>query len=331
MDVKQSERIHRDGVSVIMPVLNEEKYLESALTRILNQSYDGPLEVVVAVGPSRDRTEEIATALAAREPRITVVPNPSGRTPSALNAAIAAAKFEILLRVDGHAELPDGYITTAVKLLHETGADNVGGVMAAVGVTSFEKAVALAMRSPLGVGAARFHTGGVAGPADTVYLGVFRRSALERVGGYDERFTRAQDWEMNLRLRRSGGLIWFSPDLEVIYRPRGSVRALARQYRDYGRWRRVVMRQHDGTANLRYLAPPLTLIACLLGLIGAVLVHPGLAILPVGYLGSIMLGSAAIGWRSRARAALWLPVILPTMHMSWGWGFLTSPRSLARE
>jgi succinoglycan biosynthesis protein ExoA len=331
MDGNHPLRINRDGVSVIMPVLNEEKYLEAALTRILNQSYDGPIEIVLAVGPSKDQTEVIAADLAARDSRITVVANPSGRTPSALNAAISAAKFEILLRVDGHAELPDGYIANAVQLLHETGADNVGGVMAAVGITTFERAVAVAMRSPLGVGSARFHTGGSAGPTDTVYLGVFRRSALERVGGYDERFTRAQDWEMNLRLRRSGGLIWFSPDLEVIYRPRGSVRALARQYRDYGRWRRVVMRHHDGTANFRYLAPPLTLLACLAGVIGAALIHPLLAIVPIGYLSGVLLGSAAIGWTKGLGVLLWLPVVLTTMHMSWGWGFLTSPRSLARD
>ena len=120
-----------------------------------------------------------------------------------------------MVRVDGHALFPADYVRTAVEVLTETGADNVGGIMAAEGTTPFEQAVARAMTSRLGVGSARFHTGGEAGPADTVYLGVFRRSALERVGGYDESFLRAQDWEMNLRIRRSGGLVWFTPRLRV--------------------------------------------------------------------------------------------------------------------
>ena len=173
-----------------------------------------------------------------------MVPNPSGQIPSALNAAIKASRHSVVARVDGHCLLPPGYLRTAVRALEETGADNVGGVMAAAGVTPFQQAVAWAMTSPAGVGAAQFHTGGQAGPADTVYLGVYRRAAIEQVGGYDEAFAVAEDWEMNHRIRQAGGLIWFLPDLKVTYRPRDSIRALAVQYFRYGRWRRVVARQH---------------------------------------------------------------------------------------
>lgn len=116
------------------------------------------------------------------------------------------------------------------------------------------------MRSPLGVGASRFHTGGEAGEVDTVYLGAFRREALLAIGGFDERFTRAQDWELNFRLRENGGIVYFDPRLHVTYRPRSTVRALAKQYFEYGRWRRVVSRRHSGTINYRYLAPPCALV-----------------------------------------------------------------------
>jgi len=122
------------------------------------------------------------------------VPNPSGKTPSALNAAIGAARHEIVARVDGHAEIPADYLRVAVSALVLADADNVGGVMDAQGTSAFERAVACAMRSKLGVGNAQFHVGGEPGEAETVYLGVFRRSALQRVGGYDEHFARAQDW-----------------------------------------------------------------------------------------------------------------------------------------
>jgi len=90
--------------------------------------------------------------------------------------------------------------------------------------------------------------------------------ALEQVGGYDEGYQRAEDWEMNHRIQQAGGLIWFEPRLRVTYRPRGSVRELAGQYFNYGRWRRVVSREHPGTVNLRYLAPPAAVLAMAGGL-----------------------------------------------------------------
>ena len=96
-----------------------------------------------------------------------------------MNAAIKAARHEVIARVDGHAAAP-GYLSLAVATLQETGAVNVGGIMSAEGITPFQQAVAWAMTSPFGVGASRFHTGGQAGPADTVYLGVYRREAIER-------------------------------------------------------------------------------------------------------------------------------------------------------
>ncbi|HET7660961.1 MAG TPA: glycosyltransferase, partial [Oryzihumus sp.] len=194
------------AVSVVMPILNEERHLEEAVAAVLGQDYAGPVEVVLALGPSRDRTDEIAAALAAADPRVHTVPNPSGRTPEALNAALGASRSDIVVRVDGHGVLDRDYVRTAVGLLEETGAANVGGLMDAEGVTTFERAVAAAMTSRLGVGASRFHTGGEAGPADTVYLGVFRREWLDRMGGYDPRFVRAQDWELNHRIREAGGL-----------------------------------------------------------------------------------------------------------------------------
>ncbi|MGV9304859.1 glycosyltransferase family 2 protein [Nonomuraea sp. NPDC003727] len=316
-------------ISVVMPILNEERHLREAVAQILAQAYPGPIEVVLAVGPSHDRTQEVADAIAAADPRVTVVANPTGRTPNALNAAIAASRHAIIARVDGHAMLPDDYLRVAVETLEETGADNVGGVMAAEGITPFEQAVARAMTSKIGVGAAAFHVGGTAGPADTVYLGVFRRSALDRVGGYDEHFQRAQDWEMNHRIRATGGLVWFQPRMRVTYRPRPNLRALAQQYFHYGRWRRVVARTHEGTINLRYLAPPAAVVAMALGLLVSPFFPLGLVI-PGGYALAIVAGSVLTGSGLPGRARAVLPLVYAAMHLSWGWGFLTSPRELSR-
>ncbi|MFY1678435.1 glycosyltransferase family 2 protein [Streptomyces sp. WMMC905] len=329
MNAKSDAR--HPAVSVIMPVLNEERHLRGAVRAILAQEYAGEMEVVIALGPSTDRTDEIAAELVAGDPRVRTVPNPSGRTPAALNAAIRASRHPVVVRVDGHGMLSPDYIATAVRLLEETGAHNVGGVMRAEGENDWEHAVAAAMTSRIGVGNAAFHTGGHAGPAETVYLGVFRREALERQGGYNEEFVRAQDWELNFRIREAGGLIWFSPELRVSYRPRPSVRALARQYRDYGRWRHVVARYHRGSVNLRYLAPPVALCAIVAGAVVGIAVTPWGFVVPGGYLAAILAGAVPAGRGLPPRARIRIPVALATMHLSWGWGFLTSPRSLARK
>jgi hypothetical protein len=256
---------------------------------------------------------------------VIVVDNPSGKTAAGLNVAVKKSQGSIIVRVDGHAEIPRTYISDAVQTLEETGAVNVGGIMAAEGITRFEKAVAKAMRSRLGVGASRFHTGGTPGPVDTVYLGVFRREALIAVGGFDERFTRAQDWELNFRLRSNGGVIYFDPRLQVTYRPRPNLSALAKQYFQYGTWRRVVARRHKGTINLRYLAPPVALVgfsaSLLLGLI-----HPLLLVPAATYLVAIAISATTIA--SSIGQYFYLLLIIPTMHFSWGAGFITSQKNL---
>jgi glycosyltransferase involved in cell wall biosynthesis len=316
-------------ISVILPVLNEEKYLEDAVAAILAQHYDGKLEVILAIGPSHDKTLEIAQRLHKKDPRVLIIENPTGRTAAGLNLAIAASQYGIIVRVDGHSNIPSNYCQLVSEILESTGAVNVGGVMAAEGQTLFERSVARAMRSPLGVGASRFHTGGGAGEVDTVYLGAFRKEALLAAGGFDERFTRAQDWELNFRLRQTGGVVYFDPRLVVTYRPRSTVKALAKQYFEYGRWRRVVSRRHQGTINYRYLAPPFTVAATTLSLLLGWLVSPVLFTPALVYAVFVLIASMVIG--KSVGEILCLPTILLTMHISWGLGFLTSPKSLAPD
>ncbi len=316
-------------ISVILPIRNEEKYLADAVSAILAQHYDGKLEVILAVAPSTDKTLEIAQQLHINDPRVVIVDNPTGRTAAGLNLAIAASQYSIIVRVDGHSNIPSNYCQLVSEILEKTGAVNVGGVMAAEGQSLFQRSVARAMRSPLGVGASRFHVGGSAGEVDTVYLGAFRKEALVAIGGFDERFTRAQDWELNFRLRQAGGVIYFDPRLIVTYRPRSTIKALAKQYFEYGRWRRVISRRHQGTINYRYLAPPFTVAATTLSLLLGWLISPYLLIPALVYAVFILIASVIIG--KNAGEILCLPTILLTMHISWGFGFLTSPKSLAPD
>ncbi len=314
------------AISVILPVLNEESHLEGAVLSVLSQDYRGPIEIILALGPSRDRTNEIASRLSSQDARVKLIDSPTGKTAAGLNLALAASVSPVVVRVDGHAQIPNNYLSLIIEILNSTGAVNVGGVMAAVGNTPFERAVAGAMRSPLGVGSSRFHTGGEAGEVDTVYLGAFRREALIAIGGFDERFTRAQDWELNYRLRENGGIIYFDPRLHVTYRPRSTVRALAKQYFEYGRWRRVVSRRHSGTINVRYLAPPLALIGFTTSVVLGSLLNPIFLAPAVIYLLFVVLASLKIA--SSIREYFLLLIVIPTMHFAWGAGFISSPKTL---
>jgi glycosyltransferase involved in cell wall biosynthesis len=314
------------SISVILPVLNEEAHLAEAIAAILSQDYLGVFEVILALGPSRDRTDEVAQSLAYSDSRIKLVANPSGKTAAGLNLAIAASTNPVIVRVDGHAKIPNNYLKLAVEILRQSGAVNVGGVMAAEGITKFEMAVARAMRSPLGVGASRFHTGGTAGEVDTVYLGAFRREAINAAGGFDERYIRAQDWELNHRLRKNGGKVYFDPRLQVTYRPRPNLRKLAKQYFQYGSWRRVVSRSHPGTVNLRYLAPPFAVVGTFLSIFLGLLLHP-IFYIPAAVYGAFIVISATLIAKSLSEFGSLLAII-PTMHFAWGTGFITSTKVL---
>ncbi len=324
----------KPAVSVIIPVLNEERFLYQAVDAILKQDYESEFEVILALGPSKDKTNEVAKELA-KDSRVKLIDNPSGKTASALNQAIKNSKFDIIVRLDGHAIVDKNYLNNAVTTLVETKADNVGGLMQAEGISDFEKSVAVAMTSKFGVGNAPFHVGGSAGEVDTVYLGTFKKSALERVGFFDESFVRAQDWELNYRIRKTGGKIWFNPKLVVSYRPRPNVKALAKQYFEYGQWRKQVTKKYPETISLRYLAPPITVSGLFVGFIFILLNFlTQIEFFKIGWLALLtyafvlVLGFITIKGKINLRSRILLFIVLPTMHLSWGVGFLKPSKRL---
>ena len=309
------------SVSYIMPVLNEEKYLETAVLSILEQDFKGPVEIILALGPSTDATDQIAAKLATEHP-VTLVRNIAGTTSAGLNAAIAAAKNDVVVRVDAHAKLMPGYTRLAVDILNTTEAANVGGIMKAVGHHAFQSAVAWAYNSPFGLGGGSFHVGGEAGPSDSVYLGVFDRAALTALGGFDPAVIRGQDWELNLRIRRSGRVVWFDPRLQVEYHPRSSWPRLARQFYDTGIWRGELTRRNLAAANLRYFAPPVLVVVIALALLSAVLGWTLPLLAPIGYLAACAALGIYAGNRVQLGGRLAMIIVLPTMHLWWGAGFI---------
>jgi glycosyltransferase involved in cell wall biosynthesis len=312
------------SISYIMPVLNEEAHLRSAVASIFEQLglVAGKVEVILALGPSKDKTNQIAEELSKKYP-VQLVLNPTGKTPAGLNLAIAKAKNDVVIRVDAHSVLSPDYSINAVKILSETGAGNVGGLMKAEGVTPFQKAVAWAYGSRFGLGGGTYHVGGDAGPSDSVYLGVFRRDVLTKLGGFDEKMIRGQDWELNLRIRESGEQVWFDPSLVVTYFPRSTWRKLTKQFFDTGAWRALLTKSHPNKANLRYFAPPALVLASFMGLLLSIFGFGGvIGLLPlISYALAVILISVTakgLSWKAK----LSLMVTLPTMHFSWGTGFL---------
>jgi succinoglycan biosynthesis protein ExoA len=299
---------NRTGVSFVIPVKNDAKHLRAAAESIETQSHLTNFEIVLAVAPSSDETEEIASRLASSSSKIKIVPNAMSDTASGLNAAISKSRFELVIRVDAHSKLSKGYAVLAQKILSETGAANVGGRMVAAGNTAFQKAVAHAYNNRIGLGGGAFHVGGKAGPVDSVYLGCFQKSWLDKVGGFNPKWVRGQDWELNKRIREAGGLVWFDPRLEVTYYPRDNWKALAKQFFNTGIWRGALTREAPTQAALRYWIPPLLVLSTIFWL------PLWLYLIAVGFMA---VGATELSWRSR----LWLMVVLPTMHFSWGIGF----------
>ena len=310
-------------VSVVIPARDEEALLPGAIASVRAQDYGGPIEIVVADGSEGTGTAEAARAAF---PDTRIVANPDRHIPAGLNRAVRAAAHDVIVRCDARCRLPPGYVRAAVEALGRTGAANVGGLQRPVGATAFTRAVALAMTTRLGAGDARYRLGGAEGPADTVFLGVFRRRALEAAGGFDETLERNEDYALNWRLRELGETVWLDPALRVAYRPREGFRALAAQHFANGWWKRVMLRRHPRSLRWRQLAAPVLT----LGLAGsAALAAAGLhlagAALPAAYLAALVGGGAAAALRRRDPAALLLlPPVLATMHLAWGAGFWCS-------
>lgn len=317
-----------------MPVLNESDYLERAVDTVLAQEVDGPSEVILALGPSTDGTTELARRLAERHPRIVLVDNPDADIPIGLNLAIRAGRYPTVVRVDAHSELEPGYTREALATLDRARAANVGGVMRADGRTPFQRAVARAYNSPIGLGGATYHGGTHEGEAESAYLGVMRRAVLDEVGLFDESIRRGEDWELNLRIRRAGYRVWFDPALAVTYWPRESWTRLARQFAATGRWRGELVRRYGRGNSLRFFAPPLLVVDIAVAVVVGVLQLTGVlsgwvsgaasvVYLPIiAYVLVIAAVAIGSGGGHGARDKLWTAAVIPTMHLSWGSGFL---------
>ncbi|MFL4479654.1 glycosyltransferase family 2 protein [Paeniglutamicibacter sp. ORCA_105] len=324
------------GVSYVMPVLNEAGYLRDAVASVLGQDYAGDKEIVLALGPSTDATDEVAAELAIEDDRVKLVHNPQGRTPIGLNLAIRASQYPIVVRVDAHSELAPTYTARGVETMFRVDAHDVGGLMDARGKNPLQRAIAAAYHSPWGLGGAAYHSGAPEGPAESAYLGIFRRQVFDEVGYYDESLHRAQDWELCLRIRQAGYKVWFDPELETAYYPRDTYKALSAQSYASGVWRGELSRRYPDGKSMRHDLPPLMLVGSSLGAIAWVIdpwltsEAPGavrialnlLKLAPVGYAGLVVFATLTGKRTTTFKEKLLMFGVFPSIHFPWAVGFV---------
>ncbi len=314
-----------EAVSVILPVRNEAAFIERAVTSVLEAGKDlVGFEVLVVDGISDDGTREIVASLAERHPAVRLLDNLDRTVPQAMNIGIRAAAGDVVIRVDGHAEVPPDFIRANLEELEaHPECACVGGIIENVNLTPLSEAISAAMSSPFGVGNATFRTGGAEGYVDTLAFGAYRKADLERIGLFDEELVRNQDDELNFRLTRSGRKIWLSHKIQSKYVVRSSMRKLFRQYFQYGYWKVYVNRKHGTVTNVRQLVPPL-FVASLVGLLVlAPWWPPARALLTIEV---ALYALAALAFALRAMAdlprALRVMASFATLHVGYGLGYL---------
>ncbi|MDB6027987.1 MAG: hypothetical protein JWM68_4210 [Verrucomicrobiales bacterium] len=319
----------RPFVSVIIPIYNEEAYIAKALSAVLKQDYPPDrFEIIIADGLSTDGTRKIIASFQGKHPNIRLIDNPQRIVPTGLNQAIACARGEIIVRLDGHCEYPNDYVRRVAELRQRMEADNVGGVLVPVGNTYVQKAVAAAYYSRVGFGGYALKGSNEAGKireVDTVHGGCWKRERLLEVGGFDEEMVRNQDDELSFRLRKRSGRIFQSLDLRVLYHVRSSFKKLFLQFAQYGYWKVQVVRKHPKQASIRHIVPALFVSGLVVLLVGSLFsgVFVRLfALLTTGYLWILSLSSMIQTWRGQRNLWPGLVYALALMHLGYGSGFI---------
>jgi glycosyltransferase involved in cell wall biosynthesis len=332
-------------VSVIIPCRNEAKWIEKCLESVAASDYPKDrLEVFVIDGMSNDGTRDIVASFAAGHPFIRLLENPKRTAPAALNIGIAAARGEIIMRMDAHTEFRANYIGCLVHWLQKSDADNVGGwlITRPSADTAKAKALTLGETHLFGVGNASYRLG-VSEPrqVDTVPFGCYRREVFDRIGLFDEELVRGQDLELNLRLRKAGGLILLVPDAVSCYHSRDSLHKLWRTHFQNGYFNVLILRKTKGRLTLRHMIPPLFVLVLLAGGLLAPWSKWMLMLFLctlTAYAIPLLAFSLAAAVRHGPKCGCWLAVVFLTLHFANGFGvmrgiadFIILRKSIAEE
>lgn len=316
---------HMDTVSLIIPVRNEAKFIEKCIQTILKQDYAlDKIEAIFVDGLSEDNTKEIINRYSIEYPStIRYLKNPNKTAPYAMNIGINNSVGHYIIRLDGHAEYPDNYISQCVATLKRTGADNVGGLLVTRGHGVVGKAFAKVTSSVFGVGNAGFRINASSGYVDTVPFGAFKRDTFTKYGLYDKRLTRRQDYELNCRIRKNGGKIYLDSDINLIYHCRSTIPGILEQSYQKGKWNIITAKLCPGTMSLRHLVPFIFVLSLIIFPILAYFI-PFFKWILIGELGLYLLFNVAysIKLADGFREALLMIILYPLNHITYGLGSL---------
>ena len=314
--------------SVLMPVLNEDQHIETSVAAMCAQEFDGELEFLIVDGGSTDRTLGLVQEMARRDPRIRVLANRRGSTPSGLNVGLGHARGRWVARMDAHTQYPPGYLKLGVQRLKQGGTRWVSGLALAEGSGPVSRAVGLALRGPLGRGGSRkwiaHHGPDEEFELDSgVFAGVWERETLLDVGGWDEHWPRNQDAEMAGRFLGAGEKLILVPAMGAAYAPRNTLLGLARQYHGYGRYRVMTAARHPHTMRRSQLLSPAVVTALVATALSPrpvrILARAGIGV----YVGAVLVaGVQALGEAEQVTDAALVPGALVAMHLGYGTGAL---------
>lgn len=321
-----------NGVTVVMPTLNEAQFIGSVLMALINQEWSEALEILVVDGMSSDSTPQIVEQLAAKTPAkrsITLLFNKQRNIPSALNIGIRAATHDIIIRLDGHTRPPSNFVQAVVRCLNSKGPRAIVGGRCKIvpsNTHSLAQAIAVAVSSRFGIGNAVYRTfnrdASMPLAVDTVPFGAYRRLVWTELGGYDESLFTAEDYDFNYRARQLGIGVWLLPNVSLSYYARGDLRDLWQQYFRYGYWSAQLCRKHNRVPALRKLVPGLFVS----WLAFFAVAFPPLFCASLAVYGLVTIGtSLVVGNAHRSiKVSLWLMVAFPVIHFSYGVGSLFS-------
>lgn len=311
------------AVLVVIPTLNEALNIGAVLDELTpGFDYPGASRIVVVDGGSTDGTLDIVSARARRDPRVALLRNAKRIQSSAVNLAVQrfGQGVDVLIRCDAHAHYPRGYIPRLVDRLLSTQSDSVVVAMDSVGAGCMGRAIGWLSDSPLGSGGAAHRGRRCSGYVDHGHHAAFRMSTFRIIGGYDESFRCNEDAELDCRQRALGARIYMDADNRIVYRPRATLRALWRQYFNYGAGRSRTVQRHPGSLRLRQLAVPVHSLLCVTAL-AAGHWYPALLAWPAGYLIVLGANSLALVVRHRSLCGLGALAAALTMHFAWSAGF----------
>jgi len=319
-------------LSIICPVYNEEKYIVQFLNSLLQQDYPKDnLEILLVDGMSKDGTREVVADYISQYPFIRLIDNPNKIVPYAMNKGIEAARGDIIIRLDAHAEFPPNYFSELVTQLDKLeGAENVGGVCVTLPYNNTSRAIAIAecLSHKFGMGNSYFRVGSKEiMSVDTVPFGCFRKALFNRVGLYDSELIRNQDDELNGRIKKNGGMIYLLPHLKIKYYARDKIKKVWNMFYQYGLYKPLVNKKLGSPATVRQFFPLLFVlglyIGLLIGIIYPPLLYVYLAVLLLYWGIGLSIGIQKAKRWHRVGIIFFMPMIFFIIHYAYGWGYIT--------